>query len=88
MRVLCGDREVTPIHPFTIQQRLPDTEAIDEGLYAFDPSAIGPHCDAVTLMLSSAKEPDREDTRVVDSAVIRRVWQDFADQRALLDQRP
>jgi hypothetical protein len=79
MRVMCGDREVTPIHPFTIEQRLSETDAIAEGLYVFDPAAIGPHCGAVTLRLSSAKEPGRVEAKAVDPAVLRRIAQDFAE---------
>ena len=38
MRAFCGDAEVTPIHPFKLEQRVSETEAIYEGLYAFDPA--------------------------------------------------
>ncbi len=77
LRVRCGATEITPIHPFVIEQHLSEAESIDEGLFVFDPAAIGPHCGEVSLMLSSAKAADRWETRVVDPAVIRRVWQDF-----------
>ena len=85
MRVMCGQTELTPIHPFTITQRVSETDAIQEGLYVFDPVAIGPHCGSVTLVLSSAKEPGRTETRVVDPAVIRQIWQDFASYRESRD---
>jgi hypothetical protein len=78
MRVFCGDAEVTPIHPFTIEQRISEREAIDEGLYVFDPAALGPHCAAVTLELFSEKEPQEGDTRVVDPRIVQGIWQDFA----------
>lgn len=78
MRVSCGGRDVRPIHPFKIEHRVSETDAIDEGLYVFDPAAIGPHCGSVALELSSEKAPDKLETKVVDPAVIRRVWQDFA----------
>jgi serine protease Do len=81
MRVFCGDAEVTPIHPFTIEQRVSESEAIDEGLYVVDPGALGPHCGPVKLVLYSAKEPEKGDTRVVDPAVLQQVWQDFAPYR-------
>jgi S1-C subfamily serine protease len=32
MRVSCGETEVTPIHPFVVEQRLSEAEAIYEGL--------------------------------------------------------
>lgn len=83
MRLSCGDTEVTPIHPFRLEQRVSDTDAIYEGLYVFDPAAIGPHCGTVTLVLYSEKEPDKGETRAVDPKVIQQIWQDFAPYRAL-----
>ena len=41
MRAFCGDTEVTPIHPFVVEHCLSETEAIIEGLYVFDPAALG-----------------------------------------------
>jgi S1-C subfamily serine protease len=82
MRAFCGDAEVLPIHPFTLEQRVSETEAIYEGLYVFDPDALGPQCAAVKLALYSEKAPDKGDTRTVDPSVIQRTWQDFAPYRA------
>jgi S1-C subfamily serine protease len=81
MRAFCGDAEVTPIHPFKLEQRVSETDAIFEGLYAFDPGALGPQCGTVKLVLYSEKEPEKGDTRVVDPKVIEQVWQDFAPYR-------
>jgi S1-C subfamily serine protease len=81
MRVFCGDAEVTPIHPFTLEQRVSESDAIDEGLYVIDPGALGPQCGPVKLVLYSEKEPEKGDTRVVDSAVLQQIWQDFAPYR-------
>ena len=83
LRTFCGDVEVTPIHPFTLQQRVSETDAIREGLYVFDPQALGPHCKSVRLVLSSEKEPAKEETRTVDPQIIERIWQDFDSYRAL-----
>ena len=92
LRAFCGDVEVTPIHPFTLEQRVSETDAIREGLYVFDPQALGPHCKSVKLVLSSEKEPEKQDTRAVDPQMIERIWQDFAPYRALVaassDGRP
>ena len=82
MRAFCGDAEVTPIHPFKIEQRLSETTAVREGLYVFDPGAFGPHCKSVKLVLYSEKAPERGDSRVVDPKVIDQIWQDFAVWRA------
>ena len=78
LRAFCGEAEVTPIHPFKLEQRVSESDAIYEGLYVFDPGALGPHCGAVKLVLYSEKEPEKGDTRLVDPKVLQRIWQDFA----------
>jgi S1-C subfamily serine protease len=81
MRVYCGDAEVTPIHPFKLEQRLSESDAINEGLYVVDPGALGPHCGAVKLTLYSEKEPEKADSRPVDPKVLQQIWQDFEPYR-------
>ena len=81
LRAFCGDAEVTPIHPFRIEQRVSESEAIYEGLYVFDPAALGPNCGAVKLMLYSEKEPEKPETKVVDPAIVQRFWDDFKSWR-------
>ena len=83
MRAFCGDAEVPPIHPFKLEQRISESDAIYEGLYVFDPGALGPQCVSVTLVLYSEKELKKGDTRVVDPKVLQQIWQDFAPYRAL-----
>jgi hypothetical protein len=78
MRAFCGDTDVTPIHPFLVEHRVSETEAIYEGLYVFDPAAFGPPCSAVKLTVYSEKEPDRGDARVVDQKVLQQIARDFA----------
>jgi hypothetical protein len=75
--VFCGDTEVTPIHPFVVEHRISDTEAIDEGLYVFDPDALGPSCSSIKLTVYSENEPDKGDTRVVDPKVLEQIRRDF-----------
>jgi hypothetical protein len=77
MRVFCGETEVTPIHPFMVEQRLSETEAIYEGLYVFDPAALGPQCGTVTLTVYSEDAPDNGDTRVVDPSLLQQITRDF-----------
>jgi S1-C subfamily serine protease len=84
MRVYCGEAEVTPIHPFKIEQRVDASNVIYEGLYVFDPAAIGPHCATVKLMLYSDKDPEKPDPRVVDAKLVQQIWQDFAPYRVQL----
>jgi hypothetical protein len=81
LRAACGDTEVTPIHPFRLEQRISETEAIYEGLYVFDPGALGPSCGTVKLTFYSEKEPDKGDARVVDPKIVQQVWDDFAAYR-------
>ncbi len=83
LRAFCGDAEVTPIHPFKLERRVSETDAIYEGLYVFDPGALGPQCGTVKLVLYSEKEPEKGDTRVVDPKVLQQIWQDFESYRAL-----
>lgn len=83
MRLHCGDAEVIPIHPFKIEHRIGRADAVYEGLYVFDPGAIGPHCGTVTLTLFSDKAPEKGDTRGVDPKILERIWQDFAPYRAV-----
>jgi hypothetical protein len=77
LQAFCGRTEVTPIHPFKLDLRVSDTEAIYEGLYAFDPAALGPGCGSVTLALYSEKEPAKADTRSVDPTILQQIWRDF-----------
>jgi S1-C subfamily serine protease len=82
MRAFCGDAEVTPIHPFSLVQEVSANDATAEGLYVFDPAALGPQCGTVRLELYAVKEPAKADTRVVDPNVLEQIWQDFAPYRA------
>jgi hypothetical protein len=50
---------------------------VHEGLYVFDPAALGPQCGTVTLVLYSEKEPEKADTRVVDPKLLQQIWRDF-----------
>jgi hypothetical protein len=78
MRVFCGETEVTAIHPFMVEQRISETEAIYEGLYVFDPAVLGPQCGTVRLTVYSENAPDKGDTRVVDPGVLQQIARDFA----------
>lgn len=83
MRAFCGDAEVTPIHPFKLEQRISETDAVYEGLYVFDPGALAPACGTVKLVLYSEKEPEKADTRPIDPTVIGQIWEDFSPYRAV-----
>ena len=77
LRAFCGETEVVPVHPFRLVQRVTETDAIYEGLYAFDPGALAPSCGTVKLTFYSEKEPEKGDTKVVDAKLIQQVWEEF-----------
>jgi hypothetical protein len=81
MRLTCGEAEVLPIHPFKIEHRISEHEALYEGFYIYDPAAIGPHCGRVTLTLFSDKAPDKGDPRVIDAKILEQIRQDFEPYR-------
>jgi len=83
MRAFCGEAEVTPIHPFKLEQRVTERDVIYEGLSVFDPGALSPECGAVKLVLYSDKQPEKPDTLVVDPGVLQQIWRDFAPYRGL-----
>src|SRR4029450_2143779 len=74
LRAFCGDAGGARIHPFRLEQRVSETEAIYEGLYVFDPAAFGPHCAGVKLMLYSEKEPEKPGTKPAPPAPVRGFW--------------
>ena len=78
MRAFCGDTELAPIHPFVVEHRVSETQAIYEGLYVFDPAALVPSCGAVKLTVYSEDETDKGDARVVDEKVLQQIARDFA----------
>ena len=82
MTVTCGTTAVTPVHALTIEQPVSDTDVIDEGLYAFDPSALGPHCGTVKIEVFSQKDPAKGDTRIVDPKIVEQFFRDFEPLRA------
>jgi hypothetical protein len=81
LRALCGTVEVTPIHPFELESQVSERATIDEGLYVFDPGALGPHCGTVTLVLHSAAGAEQGDRRVVDPKMLEQIWLDFEPYR-------
>jgi S1-C subfamily serine protease len=83
MQIFCGEVEVTPIHPFKIEHRIGDGDAVYEGFYVVDPAAVGPQCGTVKLTLFSDKAPGKGDTRVIDPKIVEQIWQDFAPYRRI-----
>ena len=82
MRVRCGDRMLTPVHPFIVERRVSPTTAVREGLYVFGLDAIGPHCGGVTFEILSEKARERAETATLDAKRLQQLWQDTATWRA------
>ena len=82
MRATCAGVEVTPIHPFVLEHRLAEKNVVREGLYVFDPDALGPQCATVMLSLYSEAQPERADALTATRAIIDQIWNDFAPYRA------
>jgi len=81
MRILCGDADVVPVHPFRVEHRVSDTDTLVEGLYAVDPGALSPGCATVTLQMYSEKDSAKADVLVVDPKLIQRIWDDLEPWR-------
>jgi hypothetical protein len=77
MRASCGGADVTPIQPFVLEHRVSEKRMVREGLYVFDPAALGPQCDSVTLSLYSEKAPAKADTVAIPQPLLDRIRQDL-----------
>jgi S1-C subfamily serine protease len=86
LRVSCGAADVTPIHPFVLEHRVSEKDVVREGLYVFDPGALGPHCGPITLSVSSEKTPGKADQVTLPAQVVERLWEDFAPYRAAVPE--
>ena len=82
MRVLCGKNEVTPVHPFIVERRVSETDAVHEGLHVLSADAIGPHCGSVTIEVFSEKAPDKREAATIDAKLLQQIWDDMAPFRA------
>jgi S1-C subfamily serine protease len=90
MKLLCGDKEVAPIHPgkvplvFNERNWLVNlTDASFAGWYSYGPEAISPSCGQITLELYAANSPSPITTKILDLKTVSRVWEDFEPYRAV-----
>jgi S1-C subfamily serine protease len=88
MRLLCGEKEIQPIHPGKIPNVvsvhnafLNVTDATYQGFYSYPYDAISSECGTVTLELYSEKEPDKAVSKILGPKTIARVTADFAPFR-------
>ena len=81
LQAFCDQTEVQPIQPFVLERQLSAATTTSEGVYVFEPSALGPTCRSVTLVLYSEKAPDKGETLVLDDALLQPAWEDFTVSR-------
>jgi len=84
MRLLCGGKEIEPIHPGkaatvvnTHNAFVNVTDATYVGIYSYPAEAVQPSCGVVVLELYSEKEPDKPHAKVLDAKAVERIWFDF-----------
>ena len=83
LRAFCGDAEVTPIHPFRLEQRVSrDATRSTKASTSSTPARSARQCGTVKLTFYSEKEPDKGDTKVVDPKLLQQIWDDFEPYRA------
>lgn len=94
MRLLCGEKEVTPIWPghvvagsgYRRNVVLVDESSMGRYIYTFD--SISPQCGKVKMQVfsASAKEGEPPLEKVLDDDTVKRIWQDFEPYRKLQAQ--
>jgi hypothetical protein len=90
MKLLCGDKEVEPIHPGkaatvvnTHNAFVNVTDATYVGIYSYPPDAISAVCGKVTLQIFSERDPGKPESKVLDQKSVERVWSDFRPYLAI-----
>jgi S1-C subfamily serine protease len=85
MRLLCGEKEIEPIHPGKIAHVLKADnyfisvkDATYEGIYSYPADAITPACGQVKLEIYSEKNPNKAEVKTLDVKTVNRVAEDFA----------
>jgi hypothetical protein len=92
MRLLCGDKEIAPIHPGKIpaafalkNANVNITDAAAFGDYTYPPDAISPNCHEQRLEIFPAKNSAQPVVKIIEAKTIDRIWSDFAAFRAAPD---
>jgi hypothetical protein len=90
MRVLCGGKELTPIWPGHVVagggygRGVVVVDESSMGRYVFTHDALSPQCGKVSLEIYAAKDPEHPLEKVLDDAMVTRLWQDFEPYRKQL----
>jgi S1-C subfamily serine protease len=86
MRLLCGNKEMTPVDPGRRPYDLVDYRgrAMDttfQGTYLYLLDVVSPACGGVVLEIFSEKDPNHAITKVIEPETIERVWADWEPYR-------
>jgi S1-C subfamily serine protease len=95
MKLLCGDKEVTPLFPGKVQRVADEhdaavniTDATFDGLYKYPADAVTEKCGTVTIQLYSESNPNQPKVKVLDKKTIDVVAADFGPYLALHGATP
>lgn len=81
LRAFCDGREMTPIHPFKIEQRITDALTLSEGLYVFSRDAFAQTCGTISLTVLSDDDAAKPDAATLDPKLIQQIREDFSPYR-------
>jgi hypothetical protein len=84
MRLMCGEKEIAPIHPGKIPAAFAlrnagvnFTDAAAFGDYSYPPDAISPDCGQERLEIYPSKNSTEPVIKILEPNTIQRVWADF-----------
>jgi hypothetical protein len=84
MKLLCGEKEVEPIHPGKVpvvmavqNSTVSFNDSASYGAYTYGPDALSPSCGQVRLEIFPAKDMTQPVVKVLEPKTIERVWGDF-----------
>jgi len=84
MRLMCGEKEIAPIHPGKIPAAFAlktygvnFTDSAAFGDYTYPPDAISPNCGQQRLEIFPSKNSIEPVVKIFDPGTVQRVWTDF-----------
>ncbi len=84
MRLLCDDKEITPIQPgrvayvLNVSNRIVQvTDASYAGIYTYPADAISPSCTTMSLEVASVEKPEKPAHIELNRKLVQQVWYDF-----------
>ena len=84
MRLVCGEKEIAPIHPgkvpaaFALRNAgVNFTDAAAFGDYTYPPDAISPNCGQERLEIYPSKNSTEPVVKILETNTVERVWTDF-----------